>query len=139
MNKISEIMKMKKEKEISDQLVLQKLKTNNNELIKLLKVSEQETTQLEKQLQELTVNSDLQETILIDLFSFLEKSFDRFTVTKEKTKSEQTLKKEQKLKSKMKNKSDKKKLKDLDINDDIKNIKTMINYLLDQFERTVSK
>jgi len=73
------------------------------------------------------------------LFSFLEKSFDRFTVTKEKMKSEQTLKKEQKLKSKMKNKSGKKKLKDLDINDDIKNIKTMINYLLDQFERTVSK
>jgi len=136
--------KIQEEKNKKEQERLKQLILNNNELIKLLKQSDLDSIEIEKQLSELTINLDLQETILIDLFSFFKKSSDRFLHIQEKMKSEKDLKKEEEkklkdLKNKQKNKHQKLKLKDQNIDDDIKNIKTMVNYLLNHLEKTVSK
>ena len=54
-------------------------------------------------------------------------------------KSEKNLKKEEGRQKDLKKQNKKKKLKDPDLDDDIKKIKTMINFLLNYFEKEVDK
>lgn len=59
----------------------------------------------------------------------------------EKMKSEAQLKKEESLRNKLLKTKNRKKLKekDLNINDDIKNIKSMINFLFNYIEKDIDK
>ena len=84
---------------------------------------------------------DLQEDILVDLFNFFQKSSDRFLLIQEKMKSEAQLKKEESLRNKLLKTKNRKKLKEKDsnINDDIKNIKSMVNFLFNYIEKDIDK
>ena len=143
MSKIIEMIKLNQEKqkaqEKKEQDKLNQLILNNNELIKLLKQSEIDSLEIEKRLTQLNLELDLQEDILVDLFNFFKKSSDRFLSMQEKMKSEKNLKKEEGRQKDLKKQNKKKKLKDPDLDDDIKKIKTMINFLLNYFEKEVDK
>lgn len=125
----------KKAQEKKEQDKLKQLILNNNELIKLLKQSEIDSLEIEQRLTQLNLELDLQEDILVDLFNFFKKSSDRFLSIQEKMKSEKNLKKEEKRQKDMKKENKKMKLKDSDFDDDIKNIKTMVNFLLNHYEK----
>ncbi|PLM95903.1 hypothetical protein CWN47_08960 [Klebsiella variicola] len=133
MSKIIEMIKLNQEKKEQDKL--KQLILNNNELIKLLKQSEIDSLEIEQRLTQLNLELDLQEDILVDLFNFFKKSSDRFLSIQEKMKSEKNLKKEEKRQKDMKKENKKMKLKDSDFDDDIKNIKTMVNFLLNHYEK----
>ena len=133
MSKIIEMIKLNQEKKEQDKL--KQLILNNNELIKLLKQSENDSLEIEQKLTRLNLELDLQEDILVDLFNFFKKSSDRFLSIQEKMKSEKNLKKEEKRQKDMKKENKKMKLKDSDFDDDIKNIKTMVNFLLNHYEK----
>ena len=139
MSKIIEMIKLNQEKkkaqEKKEQDRLKQLILNNNELIKLLKQSEIDSLEIEQRLTQLNLELDLQEDILVDLFNFFKKSSDRFLSIQEKMKSEKNLKKEEKRQKDMKKENKKMKLKDSDFDDDIKNIKTMVNFLLNHYEK----
>ena len=139
MSKIIEMIKLnhekKKAQEKKEQDKLKQLILNNNELIKLLKQSEIDSLEIEQKLTRLNLELDLQEDILVDLFNFFKKSSDRFLSIQEKMKSEKNLKKEEKRQKDMKKENKKMKLKDSDFDDDIKNIKTMVNFLLNHYEK----
>ena len=139
MSKIIEMIKLNQEKqkakEKKEQDRLKQLILNNNELIKLLKQSENDSLEIEQKLTRLNLELDLQEDILVDLFNFFKKSSDRFLSIQEKMKSEKNLKKEEKRQKYMKKENKKMKLKDSDFDDDIKNIKTMVNFLLNHYEK----
>ena len=139
MSKIIEMIKLNQEKkkaqEKKEQDKLKQLILNNNELIKLLKQSEIDSLEIEQKLTRLNLELDLQEDILVDLFNFFKKSSDRFLSIQEKMKSEKNLKKEEKRQKDMKKENKKMKLKDSDFDDDIKNIKTMVNFLLNHYEK----
>ncbi|CAM6614195.1 hypothetical protein CISECK367B_23515 [Citrobacter sedlakii] len=139
MSKIIEMIKLNQEKkkaqEKKEQDKLKQLILNNNELIKLLKQSEIDSLEIEQRLTQLNLELDLQEDILVDLFNFFKKSSDRFLSIQEKMKSEKNLKKEEKRQKDMKKENKKMKLKDSDFDDDIKNIKTMVNFLLNHYEK----
>ena len=139
MSKIIEMIKLNQEKqkakEKKEQDRLKQLILNNNELIKLLKQSEIDSLEIEQKLTRLNLELDLQEDILVDLFNFFKKSSDRFLSIQEKMKSEKNLKKEEKRQKDMKKENKKMKLKDSDFDDDIKNIKTMVNFLLNHYEK----
>ena len=130
LNQEKQKAKEKKEQDRLKQLIL-----NNNELIKLLKQSEIDSLEIEHRLTQLNLELDLQEDILVDLFNFFKKSSDRFLSIQEKMKSEKNLKKEEKRQKDMKKENKKMKLKDSDFDDDIKNIKTMVNFLLNHYEK----
>ena len=130
LNQEKQKAKEKKEQDRLKQLIL-----NNNELIKLLKQSENDSLEIEQKLTRLNLELDLQEDILVDLFNFFKKSSDRFLSIQEKMKSEKNLKKEEKRQKYMKKENKKMKLKDSDFDDDIKNIKTMVNFLLNHYEK----
>ena len=127
------MIKLNQEKKEQDKL--KQLILNNNELIKLLKQSEIDSLEIEQRLTQLNLELDLQEDILVDLFNFFKKSSDRFLSIQEKMKSEKNLKKEEKRQKDMKKENKKMKLKDSDFDDDIKNIKTMVNFLLNHYEK----
>ena len=101
----------------------------------MLKQSEIDSLEIEQRLTQLNLELDLQEDILVDLFNFFKKSSDRFLSIQEKMKSEKNLKKEEKRQKDMKKENKKMKLKDSDFDDDIKNIKTMVNFLLNHYEK----
>ena len=130
LNQEKQKAKEKKEQDRLKQLIL-----NNNELIKLLKQSEIDSLEIEHRLTQLNLELDLQEDILVDLFNFFKTSSDRFLSIQEKMKSEKNLKKEEKRQKDMKKENKKMKLKDSDFDDDIKNIKTMVNFLLNHYEK----
>ncbi|EAS9367890.1 hypothetical protein EUR97_24845 [Salmonella enterica subsp. enterica serovar Muenchen] len=145
MSKIIEMIKLNQEKqkakEKKEQDRLKQLILNNNELIKLLKQSEIDSLEIEQKLTRLNLELDLQEDILVDLFNFFQKSSDRFLLIQEKMKSEAQLKKEESLRNKLLKTKNRKKLKEKDsnINDDIKNIKSMVNFLFNYIEKDIDK
>ena len=136
LNQEKQKAKEKKEQDRLKQLIL-----NNNELIKLLKQSEIDSLEIEQKLTRLNLELDLQEDILVDLFNFFQKSSDRFLLIQEKMKSEAQLKKEENLRNKLLKTKNRKKLKEKDsnINDDIKNIKSMVNFLFNYIEKDIDK
>ena len=136
LNQEKQKAKEKKEQDRLKQLIL-----NNNELIKLLKQSEIDSLEIEQKLTRLNLELDLQEDILVDLFNFFQKSSDRFLLIQEKMKSEAQLKKEESLRNKLLKTKNRKKLKEKDsnINDDIKNIKSMVNFLFNYIEKDIDK
>lgn len=145
MSKIIEMIKLNQEKkkaqEKKEQDKLKQLILNNNELIKLLKQSEIDSLEIEQRLTQLNLELDLQEDILVDLFNFFQKSSDRFLLIQEKMKSEAQLKKEENLRNKLLKTKNRKKLKEKEsnINDDIKNIKSMVNFLFNYIEKDIDK
>jgi hypothetical protein len=94
----------------------------------LLKQSEIDSLEIEQRLTQLNLELDLQEDILVDLFNFFKKSSDRFLSIQEKMKSEKNLKKRREETKRHEKGKQKMKLKDSDFDDDIKNIKTMVNF-----------
>lgn len=132
---IIEMIKKKKEQDLKDQQKLKQLILNNNELTKQLKNYAIDSIELEKALKQLDTDLNLQEDILVDLFNFFQKSSDRFISIQEKMKSEKNLKKD----DKKKKNNNSKKLKDRDLNDELKDIKNMVNYLLDFLEKETIK
>ena len=130
---IKQKQKKKKEEELQEQEILNKLINSNNSLNEELRRLDERTASSQNLLKQQAKDLEEIEDRYNQLYIMLEDTLERFQSILEKTNTKDTLKK--KNDSKKKNNLTKKEEKNLYIED----IKSMLNILLDQYEKTVSK
>ncbi|ENH0921324.1 hypothetical protein ABVY17_005091, partial [Escherichia coli] len=130
---IKQKQKKKKEEELQEQEILNKLINSNNSLNEELRRLDERTASSQSLLKQQMKELEEIEDRYNQLYIMLEDTLERFQLILEKTNTKDILKK--KNDSKKKNNLTKKEEKNLYIED----IKSMLNILLDQYEKTVSK
>ena len=130
---IKQKQKKKKEEELQEQEILNKLINSNNSLNEELRRLDERTASSQNLLKQQAKDLEEIEDRYNQLYIMLEDTLERFQSILEKTNTKDTLKKKNDLKKK--NNLIKEEEKNLYIED----IKSMLNILLDQYEKTVSK
>ena len=130
---IKQKQKKKKEEELQEQEILNKLINSNNSLNEELRRLDERTASSQSLLKQQMKELEEIEDRYNQLYIMLEDTLERFQLILEKTNTKDILKK--KNDSKKKNNLTKKEERNLYIED----IKSMLNILLDQYEKTVSK
>ncbi|MGU0131815.1 hypothetical protein [Klebsiella pneumoniae] len=130
---IKQKQKKKKEEELQEQEILNKLINSNNSLNEELRRLDERTASSQSLLKQQAKDLEEIEDRYNQLYIMLEDTLERFQSILEKTNTKDTLKKKNDLKKK--NNLIKEEEKNLYIED----IKSMLNILLDQYEKTVSK
>ena len=130
---IKQKQQQKKKEELQEKEILNKLINNNNSLNEELRRLDERTASSQSLLKQQMKELEEIEDRYNQLYIMLEDTLERFQSILEKTNTKDTLKK--KNDSKKKNNLTKKEEKNLYIED----IKSMLDILLDQYEKTVSK
>ena len=130
---IKQKQKKKKEEELQEQEILNKLINSNNSLNEELRRLDERTASSQNLLKQQAKDLEEIEDRYNQLYIMLEDTLERFQSILEKTNTKDTLKKKNDLKKK--NNLIKEEEKNLYIED----IKSMLDILLDQYEKTVSK
>ena len=130
---IKQKQKKKKEEELQEQEILNKLINNNNSLNEELRRLGERTASSQNLLKQQAKDLEEIEDRYNQLYIMLEDTLERFQSILEKTNTKDTLKKKNDLKKK--NNLIKEEEKNLYIED----IKSMLNFLLDQYEKTANK
>ncbi|ENH0921331.1 hypothetical protein ABVY17_005098, partial [Escherichia coli] len=130
---IKQKQKKKKEEELQEQEILNKLINSNNSLNEELRRLDERTASSQSLLKQQMKELEEIEDRYNQLYIMLEDTLERFQLILEKTNTKDILKK--KNDSKKKNNLTKKEEKNLYIED----IKSMLNILLDQYEKTANK
>ena len=130
---IKQKQQQKKKEELQEKEILNKLINNNNSLNEELRRLDERTASSQSLLKQQMKELEEIEDRYNQLYIMLEDTLERFQLILEKTNTKDILKK--KNDSKKKNNLTKKEEKNLYIED----IKSMLNILLDQYEKTVSK
>ena len=130
---IKQKQQQKKKEELQEKEILNKLINNNNSLNEELRRLDERTASSQNLLKQQTKDLEEIEDRYNQLYIMLEDTLERFQSILEKTNTKDTLKKKNDLKKK--NNLIKEEEKNLYIED----IKSMLDILLDQYEKTVSK
>ena len=130
---IKQKQKKKREEELQEQEILNKLINSNNSLNEELRRLDERTASSQSLLKQQMKELEEIEDRYNQLYIMLEDTLERFQLILEKTNTKDILKK--KNDSKKKNNLTKKEEKNLYIED----IKSMLNILLDQYEKTANK
>ena len=130
---IKQKQKKKKEEELQEQEILNKLINSNNSLNEELRRLDERTASSQSLLKQQMKELEEIEDRYNQLYIMLEDTLERFQLILEKTNTKDILKK--KNDSKKKNNLTKKEEKNLYIED----IKSILNILLDQYEKTANK
>ena len=130
---INQKQQHKKKEELQEKEILNKLINNNNSLNEELRRLDERTASSQNLLKQQAKDLEEIEDRYNQLYIMLEDTLERFQSILEKTNTKDTLKKKNDLKKK--NNLIKEEEKNLYIED----IKSMLNILLDQYEKTVSK
>ena len=130
---IKQKQKKKKEEELQEQEILNKLINSNNSLNEELRRLDERTASSQNLLKQQAKDLEEIEDRYNQLYIMLEDTLERFQSILEKTNTKDTLKKKNDLKKK--NNLIKEEEKNLYIED----IKSMLNILLDQYEKTANK
>ena len=138
MSYILEMIREKKKQKQNDlsnlEQEFERLNISRNTLIMELKDLEINSLNQEEQLIQLNQELDLLEDTLLDLVGYLMKSCDELSVLVSELRPSKNEKKKKNLKKKTRENS---KIQEESLSSDIENIKKMINFLMNEYKKTI--